>query len=108
MRQVYLDLVLVKMWKQVEPIPMNTLENTVLLAHEPDTPTDHRLVIFPIHQDDALSTARISQLFTTLRGANLTNDGEQLSKITFAIHSPDSTIVYYHVYKGFNNKKEQP
>ncbi|KAI9494721.1 tRNA intron endonuclease [Zychaea mexicana] len=106
-RQVYLDLVLAKMWKIVEPIPIAALENTVVFAaHEPDTPSNERLVILPIYQETSLSSARISELFNTLAAADLTNDGDQLRKITLAIHSPDSTLVYYHIYKGFNSKNK--
>ncbi|KAG2222745.1 hypothetical protein INT45_011233 [Circinella minor] len=77
-RQTYLDLVLAKMWKTVETISIAPLEKTILLAHEPHTPADQRLVIVPIHQDTSLSTARISELFNTLIDAKLTNDGKEL------------------------------
>ncbi|KAI7855014.1 hypothetical protein BDC45DRAFT_568806 [Circinella umbellata] len=77
-RQTYLDLVLAKMWKTVEAISIAPLEKTILLAHEPHTPADRRLVIVPIHQATSLSTAGISELFDTLIDAKLTNDGKEL------------------------------
>ncbi|KAI8136998.1 hypothetical protein BJV82DRAFT_675255 [Fennellomyces sp. T-0311] len=77
-RQVYLDLVLAKKWKTVETVPVATLQTTLIIAQQPNTSADQHLVIFPILQDTALSTARISDLFQTLAAADLTNDGKEL------------------------------
>ncbi|KAI8371625.1 tRNA intron endonuclease [Radiomyces spectabilis] len=101
LRLVFLDLVLSKLWKNVQLFPVENLNTSIILAHEPDTPPDQYLVILPISQEDTLSMKRISDMFKALDGANIRQiQGDGLKKITLAIVSPDSTIVYYHISRG--------
>ncbi|KAI9316836.1 WD40-repeat-containing domain protein [Dichotomocladium elegans] len=92
----------VKMWKQVHVVPVEALSASVLVAHEPDTPTDHRLVIFPVHQDTSSLTMN-RQVNESVPNAGLSNTIHErgtLGKLTLAIVSPDATILYYHIHQG--------
>ncbi|ORX45675.1 hypothetical protein DM01DRAFT_1339904 [Hesseltinella vesiculosa] len=109
LRHVYLDLVLNKQWKQVEIKPIDSLVANVLLAHEPNTPAEDRLVILPRDHREKLSTDAIQAIFEKLNTAHLDDDSthlHQLKKLTLAIVGSDSTVLYYHIHKGLVPPKE--
>ncbi|KAJ8664045.1 hypothetical protein O0I10_000323 [Lichtheimia ornata] len=100
-RHVYMDLTLAKMWENVQVYPVESLQTSILVGHEPDTPPEQQLVILPILQEKTVSMDRLSSYFKALRAAGFANQkGQALSKLTLAIIAPDSTIVYYHVQPG--------
>ncbi|KAI9303654.1 tRNA intron endonuclease [Cunninghamella echinulata] len=106
--QVYQDLVLNKAWKTVNIIPIDSLEKFIIHAHEPGMPSDDRLIIMPIQQDQPLSTEILNKTFQQLSELKLSNSISRfsLSKITYGIVAPDSTVLYYHVYNGLQPPKE--
>ncbi|CDS11560.1 hypothetical protein LRAMOSA03823 [Lichtheimia ramosa] len=100
-RHVYMDLTLAKMWENVQVYPVESLKTSVLVGHEPDSPSEQQLVILPILQEETVSMNRLSSYFKALRAAGFANQkGQPLGKLTLAIIAPDSTIVYYHIQPG--------
>ncbi|KAL1934015.1 hypothetical protein VTP01DRAFT_6197 [Rhizomucor pusillus] len=59
-RQVYLDLVLAKMWKTIQIKPG---ELTFIEAVEPGSPAEDRLTILPINEHRQLSVEMYGQFF---------------------------------------------
>ncbi|KAI7874840.1 hypothetical protein K492DRAFT_174080, partial [Lichtheimia hyalospora FSU 10163] len=96
-----MDLVLAKLWENVKVYPVESLQTSILVGHEPDTPCEQQLVILPILQEKTISMNRLAYYFKALRAAGFVNQQDQpLSKLTLAIIAPDSTIVYYHIQPG--------
>ncbi|KAG2208385.1 hypothetical protein INT46_001054, partial [Mucor plumbeus] len=91
-QRIFADLVLAKKWKDVKFKAVQGLQICVFLAHEPGN-TNNQLIIVPILQDEAnLSIENIANMFNSIN--------TPAEKLTLAIYSSDSTIVYYHIRKG--------
>ncbi|KAI8099671.1 Sen15 protein-domain-containing protein [Halteromyces radiatus] len=107
--QTYKDLVLNKLWKTVNVVPVESLNTCILHAHEPGTPISDRLVIVPLRYDQVLSMDKINETFRMLDKEQISNELESLTclkKITFAIVASDATMLYYHIARGLVPPKE--
>ncbi|KAI8646574.1 Sen15 protein-domain-containing protein, partial [Parasitella parasitica] len=91
-QRIFSDLVLAKKWKDVQFEANQGLQTCIFLAREPEK-TCNQLFIIPVLQDEAnLSMDNIAYMFDSIK--------TPVEKLTLAIYSSDSAIVYYHISKG--------
>ncbi|GAB5591364.1 hypothetical protein Unana1_06264 [Umbelopsis nana] len=91
-----------KRWQNVKIVPNAVNDRPVLIAQDPDRPTNSRRIVLAVSEDESWTLKQFDQLFSDLRELGLSNrtDAPSLTTVTMAIVAQDSTTVYYEVYDG--------